>query len=68
MSFRHGSVFLVQSYPASLLLGAVGVAVQAGEDGARWHQFAGLVPAVSVTESSGVALTLLVQDGVQSET
>lgn len=56
------------SYPASLLLGAVGVAVQAGEDGARRHQLAGLVPAVSVAESGGIALTLLVQDRVQSGT
>lgn len=54
------------SYPASLFLGAVGVAVEAGEDGARRHQLAGLVPAVCVAQSSGVALTLLIQDGVQS--
>lgn len=55
----------MSSYPPSLLLGAVGVAVQAGEDGARRHQLAGLVPAVCVAQSSGVALTLLIQDGVQ---
>lgn len=54
-------------YPAALLLAAVGVAVQAGEDGARRHQLAGLVPAVRVAEPGGVALTLPVQHGVQSE-
>lgn len=59
-------MFVASSYPPSLLLGAVGVAVQAGEDGARRHQLAGLVPAVCVAEPSGVALTLLIQDGVQS--
>lgn len=53
------------SYPAALLLGAVGVAIQAGENGARGHQLAGLVPAVSVAQPSGVALALPVQDGVQ---
>lgn len=58
-------LFVTSSYPAALLLGAVGVAVQAGEDRARRHQLAGLVPAVCVTQSGGVALTLLVQDGVQ---
>ena len=41
------------------------MAVEAGEDGARRHQLAGLVPAVGVAEAGGVALTLLVQDGVQ---
>lgn len=57
----------LSSYPASLLLCAVGVAVQAGESGSRWHRLARLVPAASVAESSGITLTLLVQDGVQSE-
>ena len=41
------------------------MAVQAGEDGARWHHLAGLVPAMSVAEPGGVALTLLIQDGIQ---
>lgn len=53
-------------YPPSLLLGAVGVTVQAGEDSARRHQLAGLVPAVCVAQPSSVALTLLIQDRVQS--
>ena len=56
----------VQSYPPSLLLCAVRVAVQTGEDGAGWHHLAGLVPAVGVTQAGGVALALLIQDGVQS--
>lgn len=59
-------VLLASSYPATLLLGAVGVAVQAGEDGARRHQLTGFVPAVGVAEPGGVALTLLVQHGVKS--
>lgn len=59
-------VFVASPYPASLLLSAVGVAVQAGEDGARRHQLAGLVPAVCVAQPGSVALTLLVQDRVQS--
>lgn len=56
-----------EAYPSSLLHGAVGVAVQAGENGTGWHHFAGLVPAVSVAEPSGVALTFLIQDGIQPE-
>lgn len=59
-------MFPASPYPASLLLGAVGVAVEAGEDGARRHQLTGLVPAVGVAEPGGVTLTLLIQDGVQS--
>lgn len=41
------------------------MAVQAGENGAGRHHFAGLVPAVSVAESGSVALTFLIQDGIQ---
>jgi len=56
------------SHPAALVHGAVGVAVEAGEDGAGRHHLAGLVPAVSVAEPGGVALTLLVEDGIQPGT
>lgn len=55
----------VPTHPPALLHRAVGVAVQAGENGAGWHHFVGLVPAVSVTQPGGVALTFLIQDGVQ---
>ena len=55
-----------RSYPSALLHRAVGVAVQAGEDGAGRHHLAGLVPAVRVAQARGVALALPVQDGVQS--
>ena len=54
-----------RSYPSALLLGAVGVAVEAGEHGARGHHLAGLVPAVGVAQAGGVTLALLIQDGVQ---
>lgn len=66
MNFKSQCGFVRSSYPTSLLLCAVGVAVQAGEDGAWWHQLTGLVPATGVAQPSGVILTLLIQDGVQS--
>lgn len=54
-----------RTHPPALLHRAVGVAVQAGENGAGRHHFVGLVPAVGVAEPAGVALALLIQDGVQ---
>ena len=56
------------SHPSALFLGAVGVAVEAGEDGAGGHQLAGLVPAARVAEAGRVPLTFHVQDGVQPDT
>lgn len=56
----------VSPYPSALLLCAIGMAIEAGEDGAQGHGLAGLVPAMGVAESGCVALALLVQDGVQS--
>lgn len=42
------------------------MAVEAGEDGARWYGvLVGLVPALSVTQAGSVALALPVQDGIQ---
>lgn len=41
------------------------MAVQAGENGARRHHFIGLIPAVSVAEARGIALTFPIQDGIQ---
>ena len=55
------------SHPSALLLGAVGVAVEAGEDGAGGHQLAGLVPAARVAQASRIPLALQIQDGVQSD-
>lgn len=55
-----------ETHPPSLLHRAVGVAIQAGENGAGRHHFAGLVPAVSVAEPSSIALTFPIQDGIQS--
>lgn len=52
------------SYPSSLLLCAVSVAVEAGENGTCWHLLTGLIPFVGVAEASGVTLTLFIQDGV----
>lgn len=61
----NAAATLVETHPASLLHGAVGVAVQAGENGSGWHHFNGLVPAVSVAETRRVALTFPIQDGIQ---
>lgn len=41
------------------------MAVQAGENGARQHHLAGLVPTVRVAETRSVTLTLPVEDGIQ---
>lgn len=65
MSPFNPAAILVETHPASLLHGAVGVAVQAGENGARRHHFIGLVPAVSVAEARCIALTFPVEDGIQ---
>lgn len=54
-----------QTHPPALVHRAVGVAVQAGENGAGRHHFVGLVPAVSVAEPASVTLAFLIQDGVQ---
>ena len=56
------------AHPSALLLRSVGVAVEAGEDGAGGHQLAGVVPAASVAEARRIPLALHVQDGVQSDT
>lgn len=41
------------------------MAVEAGENCAGRHHFAGLVPAVSVAEPGSISLTFLIQNGVQ---
>lgn len=56
------------THPPALLHRAVGMAVEAGEDGARRYGIlVSLVPALSVTKPSGVALALPVEDGIQPE-
>lgn len=55
----------VPPHPSALFFRAVGMAVQAGEDCPWWHGLAGLIPAVRVTQTSGVSLALPIQDGVQ---
>ncbi len=57
-----------QTHPPSLLHRAVGVAVQAGENGAGRHHFAGLVPGMSEAEPGSITLTFLIQDGIQPGT
>lgn len=55
-----------RTHPPALLNRAVGVAVEAGEDGARRYDvLVGLVPALSVTQPRSVALALPVEDGIQ---
>lgn len=57
----------LETHPASLLHRAIGVTVETGENGARWHCLTGLIPTVSVAESRRIALTFLVEDEIQPE-
>lgn len=43
------------------------MAVQAGENGTGWHHFTGLIPTMGVAQPRGIALTFLIQDGIQPE-
>lgn len=54
-----------ETHPPSLLHRAIGMAIQAGENGAGRHHLAGLVPAVSMAESGRVTLTFFIQDRIQ---
>lgn len=43
------------------------MAVQAGENGTGWHHFTGLIPTMGVAQPRSIALTFLIQDGIQPE-
>ena len=44
------------------------MAIEAGEHGSRGHYLAGVVPAGGVAQPGGVALALLIKDGVKPKT
>lgn len=54
------------TYPPSLLLRAVRMPVQAGENSPWRHQLTSLIPAMGMAETGGISLTLAVKDCIQS--